>query len=268
MIVNNIIEYLEARFPKTDAEDFDLPRIGFCVGNKNIEVKNIMLSLDLTMEVLDEAIAKECNMIITHHPFIWNPLYKFMFDDEKTKIIKKLLNNEISLYSMHTNLDVALGGVNDTLAEMLGIENIKSLNKDNISRKGDFLRYGEIQEITLKDLSENVKLAFGLNGVRVLGNLNKKIKKIGIIGGAGGGIAEINDAIYHNLDCYITGEVRLDCAQYACTQGLALIEVKHGIEKFVFTSLIEELRKAFKDLYNYNQDIFITTIETDKFTYL
>ncbi len=265
MIVNNIIEYLDARFPKTDAEDFDLSRIGFCAGSKNIEVKNIMLSLDLTMEVLDEAIEKNCNMIITHHPFIWNPISKFIFEDENTKIIKKLLNNEISLYSMHTNLDVALGGVNDTLAEILGLENIKNRNREN---KGNFLRYGDISETTLKEFSENVKLAFGLNGVRVLGDLNKKITKVGIIGGSGGGISEIDDALYHNLDCYITGEVHLNCAQYAYVKGLAIIEVKHGVEKLVFTSLIEELRKEFKELYDYNNNIYISKVETDKFTYL
>lgn len=262
MKVSNVIEYLDSRFPQDDALDFDRPRIGFNMGSKENEITNIMLSLDLTMEVLDEALKKGCNMIITHHPFIWDPLYKLIYDDNKVKIIIKMIKNNISLYSMHTNLDCAAGGVNDTLCELLGIENIKSLYDTN---KGNILRYGEIKETSLKELSLNVKKAFGLTGVRVLGDLNKKVSKIGIIGGSGGSTSDINEALSCNLDCYITGEIKLSNSQYAYDHGLSLIEVNHGIEKLVFYSLIEELRKEFTLLYDFTNKIYVTTVETDKF---
>lgn len=262
MIIQNVIDYLKNRFPESDAEDFDRQRIGFVIGSKTNLVTNIMLSLDLNMEVLDEAIEKNCNLIITHHPYIWDPLYKLDYEDPKVQVILKMINNNISLYTMHTNLDVASGGVNDTLSEVLGLQNIKSLYEEN---KGNFLRYGEIAPTTLLDFSKNVKLAFGLTGVRVMGDLNRKIVKVGVLGGAGGGISEINEALMCGLDCYITGEIRLSNSQYADMHKLSLIEVNHGVEKLVFTSLIEELRKEFLDLYNYQNNIYITKYETDKF---
>lgn len=262
MIIQNVIDYLKNRFPESDAEDFDRERIGFIIGSKTNEVTNIMLSLDLNMEVVDEAIEKNCNLIITHHPFIWDPLYKLDYDNPKIKVILKMIKHDIALYSMHTNLDVASGGVNDTLSEVLGLQNIKSLYDEN---KGNFLRYGEITPTTLLEFAKNVKLAFGLTGVRVMGDLNKEIVNVGVLGGAGGGISEINEALECHLDCYITGEIRLSNSQYADMYGLSLIEVNHGVEKLVFTSLIEELRKEFTELYNYRNKIYITKYETDKF---
>lgn len=261
MKIRDIINYLEHRFPRNNAEDFDKMRIGFNIGSLEKKVTNVMLSLDLTEEVLQDAIDNNCNLIITHHPFIWEPFYKFIFEDYKTQIIKKLLEKEISVYSMHTNLDVADGGVNDTLAEMLGISDIKSYPINTESNKGVFLRYGKINPIKFDDFIENVKMIFNLSGVRYIGNLDTTIESIGIIGGAGGGINEINDALNLKLDCYITGELRLNCAQYAYAKGLNMIEVNHGIEKFVFQSLIEELINEFNE--KMSGCFFITKFDTD-----
>ena len=98
MIIQNVIDYLKNRFPESDAEDFDRERIGFIIGSKTNEVTNIMLSLDLNMEVVDEAIEKNCNLIITHHPFIWDPLYKLDYDNPKIKVILKMIKHDIALY--------------------------------------------------------------------------------------------------------------------------------------------------------------------------
>ena len=87
--------------------------------------------------------------------------------------------------------------------------------------------------------------------------MNEKIKKIGIVGGSGAQIASINDAIKEKVDCYITGEVKLNAAIYAKQMGLNLIEVNHGIERFVFYSLKEELEKIFGDIF------IISDINTD-----
>ena len=266
MLVRNVLEYLDVRFPKENAEDFDQGSIGLAIGSGKNEVSNILLALDLNKDVVYDAISKKCNLIITHHPFLFNPIQKVLFDTEKGEIIKLMCQNNISLYSMHTNLDVGAGGVNDTLAAMLGIENIKIIN-DEVS-KGNYLRYGNINETTLFDLVQNVKKIFNLSGVKVLGDLNKKVKKIGIVGGSGAHTSDIINAVNKKLDCYITGEVHLNNSQFAEYNNLAIIEVKHGIEKFVFVSLIEELRKQFKELFDFNNNIYITDIETDKFNYL
>ena len=110
---------------------------------------------------------------------------------------------------------------------------------------------------------KNVKDIFNLTGVRVLGDLNKKIKTIGVVGGSGAHDSDIFLAKKCGCDCYITGEVHLNNAQYAQYLNIALIEVNHGVEKYVFYSLIEELKKNFKELYNYTDTIIITKNNSD-----
>ena len=146
MKVSQLVTYLDQRFPKETAASFDQTRIGFTIGSLDNEITNVMLALDLTSEVLEEAINNNCNFIITHHPFIWDPITKLIFEDDKTKIIKQMLINNISLNSMHTNLDVAQGGVNDSLAKLLGIKDIKSLEL----AQGNYLRFGMIEPLTLQ----------------------------------------------------------------------------------------------------------------------
>ena len=119
------------------------------------------------------------------------------------------------------------------------------------------LVYGAIKETTLKELVKKVKEAYKLKGVRVVGCLNKKITSVGIIGGAGASIYNINDCISKNVDCFITGEVHLDKAIYAYQNDLAIIEVNHGVERFVFDSLVKDLNSKFGDIF------IVSNINTD-----
>lgn len=252
MQINKILTYLDERFPKDTACDFDQAVIGLTIGSRNIEVKKVLFALDLTIDVCKEAKEKGANLIITHHPFLFNPISKVLFDNPQGEIIKFMCENNLSTYSMHTNLDCAVGGVNDTLCKMLGLD-----FEHEESLKDEILRCGYINEITMKDLIEIVKEKFSLKTVKYIGDLNEKIKKIGIVGGSGAQIPSINDAIKEKVDCYITGEVKLNAAIYAKQMGLNLIEVNHGIERFVFYSLKEELEKIFGDIF------IISDINTD-----
>lgn len=251
MQIKEIINYLDNKYPQDLASDFD-KSIGFAIGSLSFEVKKVLLALDLTFDVCKAAKRLGTNLIITHHPFIFNPINKIIFDNPQGQIIKFLCDNNISIYSMHTNLDVGIDGVNDTLAKMLGIN-----FTHDVATKDDMLVYGSIEEITLKELVKKVKEAYKLKGVRVVGNLNKKINSLGIIGGAGASIYNINDCISKGVDCFITGEVHLDKAIYASQNDLAIIEVNHGVERFVFESLVKDLKNQFGDIF------LISSINTD-----
>ena len=259
MLVKEVCEYLDNRFPKDNAEDSDQPRIGLIIGDDDIEVTNILLTLDLNFEVVNKAIEKNCNMIIAHHPFIFEPLYKILFNSPKGKVINLMFKHNISLYVMHTNLDVGKGGVNDTLANMLDLKDIKTYND---YQKGSYLRTGNVN-MNLNNLIIKVKEAFELSGVRYLGDLNKKIKTVGIVGGSGGRSSDIINAYNNNCDCYITGEIHLNCSQLAEELGLSLIEVNHGVEKFVFKYLKSELECDFNKLFNFTNKIYFNECETD-----
>lgn len=252
MQISKVLSYLDKRFPKDTACDFDQSVIGLTIGSNSIELKKVLFALDLTMEVCEEAKEIGANLIITHHPFLFNPISKILFDTPQGEIIKFLCKNDITTYSMHTNLDCAVGGVNDTLCDMLGIE-----YEHEEAVKNEILRYGKIKEMTMKELIKLVKEKFSLKSVRYIGDLDEKLTKIGIVGGSGAQIPSINDAIKAKLDCYITGEVKLNAAIYAKQMGLNIIEVNHGIERFVFSSLKKELEKEFGDIF------VVSDIDTD-----
>lgn len=253
MLIKDICNYLDQRYPRETASDFDTS-IGFAIGNKNIEVKNVLFALDLTMDVLKEAKELNANFIITHHPFLFNPINRIMFDNPQGEMIKFMCDNNISTYAMHTNLDVAIDGVNDSLLKKLDakLEHVECL-------KDDFLRIGEVKECSVKELVNKVKDAFELNTVRVIGNLDKKVKYVGIVGGSGGSIPMMNDALRNGVDCYITGEVHHDKGIYALQNGLTIIEVNHGVEKFVFENIISDFEKEFGKIF------YISKVNTDPF---
>ncbi len=290
MLVKNVCEYLDNKFPYEDAVDSDFPRIGLIIGDENIEVNNILLTLDLNYEVVNKAIEKDCNLIIAHHPFIFEPIYKILFNSEKGKIINLMFKHQISLYVMHTNLDVGVDGVNEVLISLLTPSSKKVERKDLLdiglndeeidlifglykeAPETTFYNRGDLKnkflktvylDTTLGELIELVKEKFALSGVRYLGDLNKKISKVGIVGGSGGSISSIVDAINAECDCYITGEIRLNCSQFAEEKGLALIEVNHGVEKFVFEKLKENLSRALKNKFDFENVIYANLCETD-----
>lgn len=256
MKISTITDYLERRFPQDLASDIDYGKVGFIIGNEDLELKNILLALDLNLAVIHEAIDRNANLIIVHHPFIFHPLTKIHFNDKYGKILRLMFENQISLYVTHTALDVGKGGVNDTLARLL---EIKDLNYE--IEKDRFLRYGKIEAIFLKDLAIKVKEKFALTGLRLAGNGEQVIRYLGIIGGSGGRESDIDLALTLGLDCYITSEVSLHAAQKAVENNLAIIEVNHGIEKFVFITLAEELKEEF----SLEEQIYISKIETDPF---
>ncbi|GAA0457662.1 Nif3-like dinuclear metal center hexameric protein [Alkalibacillus silvisoli] len=118
--VKDVIKIVEEMAPKHLA--FEGDPIGLQVGDFNGKVKRVMVALDVLENVVDEAIVKEIDLIIAHHPFIFKPLKSIDINSEKGRIIKKLIKHDITVYAAHTNLDITSGGVNDMLMNQLGIE--------------------------------------------------------------------------------------------------------------------------------------------------
>ena len=122
---HEIISLFESMYPKHLAMEGD--KIGLQIGALNKPVQHVLIALDVTEEVVDEAIRLGANVIIAHHPLIFNPLKAIHTDKAYGKIIEKCMKNDIAIYAAHTNVDVAKGGVNDLLAEALGLQNTEVL---------------------------------------------------------------------------------------------------------------------------------------------
>jgi dinuclear metal center YbgI/SA1388 family protein len=128
MICKEIIKYIEEWAPKEIAWQKD--NVGLQIGTIDRKIKNILLCLDLTNEVIDDAIKKSCNLIISHHPLLYNPLKKIdLQNDKNSKLIERIIKKDITLYSAHTNLDFTRDGVSFELAKVLKLKNIDFLSR-------------------------------------------------------------------------------------------------------------------------------------------
>lgn len=126
MQINELIGYLNTLYPPQFQESYD--NSGLLVSRDNPEINKALLTLDITPEVVDEAISENAELIISHHPLIFKPLKKIHHKTPTEKIIRKALANEIAIYSAHTNMDNAKGGTNDKLCELLNLKNCRVLN--------------------------------------------------------------------------------------------------------------------------------------------
>jgi len=258
MKIKEVLNYLEQRFPYELAADFDYNKIGLTIGDESNELRNVICALDLTHEVIEEAIKKDCNLIITHHHFAFSPITKVLKKDEKGSLIYKMIQNDISLIAMHTNMDLGYDCVNDSLCKLLKLNN----SNFGANLKNEYIRYGNIEKQTLKEFSLNVKKILKLNGVKVIGDLNRNIEKVGILGGSGGHESDIERACLEKCDCYITGEIKHHIGLLAQFKDLCLIEVDHGIEKVVFDKLSKDIEDELKI------KVYVSEVNSYLFEYL
>ena len=244
MTVNKIFEFLNEKFPVNTACDFD--NVGLLVGNGEAQVLNALISLDCTKETVEIAKNNSCQLIITHHPVIFSPLKNIL----KGSIVYELIENNISVISMHTNLDVGMGGVNSSLCDAIGLENIEFYTAND----GYILQKGSIKECSADDLAEHLKKS--LNTVVKYVDGGKEIKNVLVCSGSGGDF--IYEAINGGFQALVTSDIKHHQFLDAKDNGVSLFECGHfNTEDVVIEPLCELLKNEFKDVK------FITTHKTN-----
>lgn len=215
MKVKEILNTLDKMAPLSLALSYD--NSGFLVGDAKAEVKTAVVALDCTKEVLNFAIEKNAELIITHHPLIFEPMK--CVTNETNEIVFSLILNKISLISMHTNLDSAKGGVNDALALALGLKNIKKIEDD----EGFAFRMGSLEdEMTADELALHIKQSLG--GVVRYSGSNKPIKTVAVCGGSGG---DLLDLAKQNADAFVTADIKHKQLIKAANMGYSLFDAGH-----------------------------------------
>ena len=159
---SEIAKFLGDWAPLRLAEEWD--NVGLHIGSMEQDIRKIMICVDVTSKVVDEAIAKGVDMIIAHHPLIFKPLKRVCEDDFKGRIIYKLIRNNISVYSAHTNLDFTEGGINDYLASLLGLQEVKNLKKYKTDA------FYKLAVFVPQDSEEKVREAICRGGAGWIGN--------------------------------------------------------------------------------------------------
>ena len=211
--VSEILSYITEVAPIHWQESYD--NSGLLVGDANALVDKVLLTLDLTEKVIDEAIENSFHLVISHHPLIFKGLKNILVDDTTGRIITKAIKHDISIAAMHTNIDNSFYGVNRVLAEQLGLKdlNILHLNasvsqhfSDSETQVGSgMIGYLE-NEMSEKDFLKIVKEKLNVGAIRHTELLNKPIKKVAICGGSGSFL--IGDAKRCGADAYITADLK------------------------------------------------------------
>lgn len=244
MELKKITEILEKMYPSYLASHFDIGKIGLQFGDKNADIHKVMIALDGTSAVVQEAIEKEVDLLITHHPFLFTPLLSLDYQSVLGQKMCNVFLHQLNIYAMHTNFDVATNGMNDLLAQKIGLKEIVA-SKSEID-ESCFMRMGYINAIDLDTFARNVKDQLGEEAVRVVGAPTKMIQKVGIVGGAG--CSELQQAIQNGCDCFITGEIKHNYAIDAMENDIALIEVSHSVEALCKSYLKRVLEHQFEDV--------------------
>ena len=232
MTVQNIFDFLESKFPTDTACDFD--NVGILVGDSDSVITKALVALDCTVDTIKEAKNNGCQLIITHHPVIFEPLKKVL----KCSIVYELIENGISVISMHTNLDVGVGGVNDCLCDILSPLACETV----IASDGYALKKCTLSPLSSDDLADILKSRLG-GTVKYLPT-DKPIKTVLICSGSGGNFVE--DAINFDCDALITADVKHNQFLLAQHNGIALFDAGHfNTEDVVVEPLKDLLSKEF-----------------------
>lgn len=253
-----IMNVMEQLAPKKVAEDWD--NVGLLVGNPEAEIKRIFVCLDADENNIEQAIRKNCQLIISHHPIIFNGIKKFRTDLYTGRTLKKLLVNDINVFSAHTNFDQAEGGVNDILAGLIGLTKVKKWEAGGVEIVG---RIGYLEEpLTVEEFAAQVKAGLKADCIRYTAGNDRKIKKVAICSGAGA--SQLAQAAFSGADCYVTGDVKYHDAQHAVELGISIIDGGHYPTEYpAMVALADKLKEALAPLGEI--EIFIDNESKDLF---
>lgn len=249
--VKEIEAFLFSRAPKALAMSWD--NVGLLVGFPDREVKKILVALDVTEEVVREAVECNADLIVAHHPVMncaWNQVQTVRDDTVQGHILISLLTNGVSAICMHTNLDAVAGGVNDALAQILELEDIQLLSQDGVDEKGVPYGIGRVGNTRgyadARSFAAFVKEKLRSDGLR-LEDAGKPVGKVAVGGGACGGM--LSDVSRMGCDTFVTADVKYDVFLDARARGINLIDAGHfSTEDVVCPVLVKWLGEGFPEM--------------------
>ncbi len=272
----HILEYLEEWAPQSTKLEYD--NVGLLVGSEDHEVSRILACLDVTPEVVEEAVAMEADLIVAHHPLIFRKLSRITPSDTTGSLIYRLIKNDIGVLAAHTNLDAAPGGVSFVLADRLGLievhflateEQPKSLRNGGNSgagparavRQTGFGAIGKLPEpMDVSGFLDLVGERLGSSGIRCSGNPST-IHKVAVCGGAGSSL--VDEARRQGADAYITADLKYH-EFFSGSDAFLLVDAGHyESEVPVVKALCDRLRDRFPDL-----EVHHTAVDTNPVRYV
>ena len=239
MKVKEVIKVIEDFAPLSIQEGWD--NSGLCIGSPDAEVTSVLLGLDCTPELVDEAVACGADMIVTHHPLIFSGLKKISPDDQVGGAVIKAIKAGISIYAAHTSADKVIAGVSGAMAARLGLENVSILDEDGegtgLGVVGDLPR-----PLSAREAIALVKEKFSLKAMRTSRPVEVPVSRVAMCGGSGGSL--IKAAMASGAQLYISGDISYH--NFFTREGFMIMDIGHYESEIeIVDILFSLLRKNF-----------------------
>lgn len=256
--LSELISFSEARWPISNAADWDNP--GLALGDPTQRISRVLLALDMTPSVTEEAVLGGFDLVFTHHPFIFRRLTTLSQGSSRGKVAADCIRANVAVYSAHTNADFAVGGVSETLARTLGLTDLSTLTADGQGVTGN------IVPTSLLEFSRRAArvLPSCAQGVLVQGDPEREIRRIGLVAGAGDSyLPQVAD-----LDLFITSDLRHHPASdhrddSVLENGPALMNIPHFSAEWPWLNQASmELKDRFPSV-----EFVVSEINTDPWTF-
>ncbi|PIE71607.1 MAG: Nif3-like dinuclear metal center hexameric protein [Deltaproteobacteria bacterium] len=263
----DVIALVNACIPPAYAEAWD--NCGLQVGDGRWPVHKIMVALDPTPAVVDEAVACGAGFLLTHHPLIFSPLKQVDGETAIGGIIATACRHQLTLFAAHTNLDSMAGGLNDLLAERIGLESLSVLIPDpggdthaGLGRIGSLAGAG----MTLEQLATRLKDLLGASGVRFCGDPMSRVKRVALCTGSGSSL--FKQVAVCGVDAYITGDLKYHEVRDMEAAGIGAVDIGHfPSEHIMVAAVVEKMTQAVKNA-GLPLEVLASRCESDPFQWV
>jgi len=255
--LSSILQIADRLFPFSGAEPWD--NCGIQIGDPNRPIRAIAFSLDPTPETVKFASESSCELLITHHPVLLEPVRHIIPDGLSGKTLLPAAGARVDILSLHTNLDAAEGGLNDLLAARLGLEEVVTPLSASCSRIGR-MKF----PMRILHLAREISAALGIEGIRVVADGDPVVERVFVASGSG--MSYLTEAVRLGADVMVTGDVRFHAAREALELGMPVIDAGHfGLEKAAPGLMAAAFRQEFLAL---NLDIACHECASEKDPFL
>jgi GTP cyclohydrolase I len=254
--LSQIVEIADRLFPFHEAEPWD--NCGIQIGDPDRSVNAIAFSLDPSPPTVHFAADHNCQLLITHHPVLLEPIRNILPDSVAGKTLLCAGRMGVDILSLHTNLDAASGGLNDEMAKVLGLEAVATPLGAPCARMGNLAN-----PLSIDELAEKVRQAFGLSQLRLVGGRRQTVQKVFCVSGSGMGY--LKEAKKNHADVMVTGDVRYHAARDAEDVNIAVIDAGHfGIERIAIPLMARSFQAQFREI-GFDVKCFSSTLEEEPF---
>lgn len=271
MKIIEVVDALEQFAPLPLQEDYD--NAGLQIGLTDAEISGALLCVDVTEAVVDEAVAKGCNLIVSHHPLIFRKLRRIAGEDMVQRTVAKAIINGIAIVSMHTNMDAVAGGVNYKIAEKLGLKDVAFIGKSrsvmaapsgaapHVVEGGEGVMGVWTEPMAADDFVTLLKNTFGTECVMANQLLRRGIRKVAVCGGAGAFLLE--EAVRNGADAFVTGEMSYH-EYFGREQEIQIAVIGHYQSERFTTDIFKTIIKEKCDGVN----CIVSAVDTNPIIYL